>query len=113
MEQPTVSNYQVIMSQIQELQSQADAMRHAERVAALDQIQSIMRGYDISIQDIRAGKILSASATAPSKTRRSSAPAKFLHPGSGKTWSGRGRMPKWIESEISSGASLEQFRITN
>lgn len=37
-------------------------------------------------------------------------PAKYAD-GSGRTWSGKGRMPQWLQQRIDAGEQLESFRI--
>lgn len=42
---------------------------------------------------------------------KSSAAAKFVHPDNpSMTWSGRGRMPKWLSEKVKSGVDVETFR---
>lgn len=42
---------------------------------------------------------------------KASAAAKFVHPDNpSMTWSGRGRMPKWLSEKVKSGVSVETFR---
>ena len=42
----------------------------------------------------------------PSKLKGRTLPAKFKDPETGKTWAGRGRLPKWM-----AGKDKEQFKI--
>jgi DNA-binding protein H-NS len=43
--------------------------------------------------------------------RGSSGSAKYVHPDNPSlTWSGRGRMPKWLSEKVKSGVSVETFR---
>ena len=54
-------------------------------------------------------------ATAP-KARKSAAKgtkvaAKYRHPETGQTWSGRGILPKWMTEEIAKGRKREDFAI--
>ena len=44
--------------------------------------------------------------------RRRPGPAKFVNPSdANKTWSGRGRRPRWLEAAIKSGMSLDDLRV--
>jgi DNA-binding protein H-NS len=46
------------------------------------------------------------------KGKRAKPLAKYRNPEvPTETWSGRGRRPKWLEEKLSSGASLEDFRV--
>lgn len=52
----------------------------------------------------------------PETTRRSYPPvkAKFRNPDQpSETWSGRGRLPRWLDAQLRSGKRLDQFRIAS
>jgi DNA-binding protein H-NS len=38
--------------------------------------------------------------------------AKYRHPSTGDTWSGRGLKPKWLAAALEVGAKIEDFLIT-
>ena len=46
-------------------------------------------------------------------TRKSSSKvaAKFRHPHTGETWSGRGLQPNWLKSAVADGADLSDFKV--
>lgn len=48
---------------------------------------------------------------AEAKDSRKRARAKYRNPHSGETWSGRGRLPRWMVALIEQGAKREDFRI--
>jgi DNA-binding protein H-NS len=37
--------------------------------------------------------------------------AKYRHPRTGETWTGRGKMPKWLQAEVNTGKRKEDFLI--
>jgi DNA-binding protein H-NS len=46
----------------------------------------------------------------PQKDASAAAPTvKYRNPGTGETWSGRGRMPKWMAVAVEHGRSREEF----
>ena len=46
------------------------------------------------------------------KARKSGGVAKYVDPADpSRTWSGRGRQPRWLRERILSGAKLDDFRI--
>ena len=52
----------------------------------------------------------------PQTTRRPYPPvkAKFRNPDQPlETWSGRGRLPRWLDAQLRSGKRLDQFRIAS
>ena len=53
---------------------------------------------------------LSGVAAEPRKTRRKVIP-KYRDPVSGATWSGRGKIPRWMTPLLQRGARREDFRI--
>lgn len=57
-----------------------------------------------------------AKPAAPPKARKSATKgtkvaAKYRHPETGQTWSGRGILPKWMTEEIAKGRKREDFAI--
>jgi DNA-binding protein H-NS len=48
---------------------------------------------------------------AEARDSRKSARAKYRNPDSGETWSGRGRLPRWMVALIEQGAEREDFLI--
>ena len=67
------------------------------RDAAIAQIRELMATYDLSQADVMPG------AAAAARTRkiepRKKAPARYYDPNSGKTWTGRGKAPRWIAGQ--------------
>lgn len=63
---------------------------------ALAEVRELVSKYQMTESDIFGGK----------KGKRVKVPPKYRDPVSGKTWSGRGRAPKWID-----GKDREQFLI--
>jgi DNA-binding protein H-NS len=50
--------------------------------------------------------------TAPVRTKRSSAVAKYRHPeNESVTWSGRGRQPKWVQEALKAGKAMSDLAI--
>lgn len=95
-----MATYQEIQAQIATLKEQAAAQRQQEMAGAIQQIQSLMSEYDISVDDflkITKGK---------SNNKAKNGTVAFKDPESGNTWSGRGRKPNWL-----SGRDAEQFRV--
>ncbi|MBR7070072.1 MAG: H-NS histone family protein [Oxalobacter sp.] len=84
-----MATYQEIKAQIAELQIQAEKARKQEIASAVAQIKSLMAEYGITVAD------LSKSSKSSAK-KRATVPPKYRDPATGKTWTGRGRAPKWI-----------------
>lgn len=102
--------YTDLMNEIQRLQAQAVSLRQQEVKTAIENIQSTIKEYNLSQKEVFGTKVRkgkAAGATGQKKER----PAKFKDPESGQTWSGRGRMPKWISEAVKQGKSKEEFAI--
>ncbi|MCI0151928.1 H-NS histone family protein [Paraburkholderia sediminicola] len=89
--------------QLLELRVQLDAdiaaARAVERRAAIDQIRNHMVEYGITAAELdqtRGRHRVPGSQVAP----------RYRDPISGETWSGRGKMPRWL-----AGRNREEYRI--
>jgi len=114
-----------IQSQIEKLQKQANDIKAKEFTATVQEIQSKMQAFGITLKDLQStkgakggrGKAKSSPDKAPKaaktpKIRKASAPvaAKYRGP-NGETWSGRGLMPKWLSALVAQGQSKESFSV--
>jgi len=59
----------------------------------------------------KAGKPAAAPKARKSTTKGTKVAAKYRHPETGQTWSGRGILPKWMAEEIAKGKKREDFAI--
>lgn len=93
-----MATYREIQAQIEQLQKQAAAQRENELSEAIQQVRNLMHEYGITVGDLQS----------PRKKSPTKQPGtvQFRNPETGDTWSGRGRMPKWL-----SGQGKEQFRV--
>jgi DNA-binding protein H-NS len=84
-------------------------------------ILTSMRQYHITPEEITAaygaskssaGARRKAGATPrPVKTSKRPVAPKYRHPQTGKTWSGRGKAPRWMSAAEATGASRSSFLI--
>lgn len=108
-----------IEKEINKLQKRSEALQTRRRKPVIASIVKSMREYNITPEEIVAAL---GSAKAPraaaaprgkaagSTAKRAVAP-KYRHPKTGETWSGRGKAPRWLVAEESSGASRDSFLI--
>jgi len=82
-----MSKYQEIKQRIAQLEKEAEQARKQEMQDAMAKIGEIMKTYDISMQDL-------SKAFGGSGKKN---PPKYRDPITGKTWSGKGRMPNWYD----------------
>ena len=96
--------YTELQQQIAALQQQAQVARKAEVASVVAEIRAKMAEYDISLADLGTGGRVSRS-------KGVTVAAKYRHPRTGETWTGRGKMPRWLQAEVNSGKQKEDFLI--
>jgi len=96
------------MSSLKELLAEKAALeikiaevRKQEIKHALDQIKSLIEAYQLTCADIFPDDRPRGTANKTEKV-----PAKYRDPDTGKTWSGRGIAPKWLQEK-----NKEDYRI--
>lgn len=100
-----MSSYQEILSQIEDLKRKAEDARKQEMAGAIAEIKRMMAQFGVSADDLGFG-----SRGGKAKTRNVGA-AKYRDPVSGKTWSGRGRRPRWVVEQEALGKSIDAFKV--
>ena len=84
-----MSTYQELKAQADELIRQANEIRKVENKETIIRIREMIREHGITAEQL---------GFAPAgKGSRTKAPAKYRDPMTGKTWSGRGRTPLWMD----------------
>lgn len=121
-----MKNYGELLNHLQQLQAQLEEVTARQRANAIADIQSKMAEYGIDMSELGATRKRKAStASTDSKGRTAKAgvmskksqklpqapqlrEGRYRDPESGATWSGRGRVPRWI-----AGKDREQFAVTH
>lgn len=87
-----MESYKQLQEQIKSLQNKAEEVRRAELSRTIAEIREKMKDLGISVDDLKRVEGKQKSG------RKISAPVvpKYQDPVSGKTWSGRGKEPKWL-----------------
>ncbi|MDB5822713.1 MAG: histone family protein [Herminiimonas sp.] len=87
-----MESYKQLQEQIKSLQSKAEEVRRSELSRTISDIRAKMEELGISVDDLQRAQGKQKSG------RKVSAPVapKYQDPASGKTWSGRGKEPKWL-----------------
>lgn len=98
-----MATYKELKAKAEDLMRQAEAARKAETAAVIAEIRKKMAEYGITAADLggggKAGKARKAVA------------AKYRNPAGGETWSGRGRVPKWLVALEGVGRKREEFLV--
>jgi len=91
------------------LDQQINALREADRARAITEIQSLVVQYGLTAGDISAAT--SSPRKLPAKTAGKKVAAKYRHPITGATWTGRGLKPKWLTEELNAGKAMSEFSV--
>jgi DNA-binding protein H-NS len=82
-----------------------------EKAAAKKKIQAIAQSAGFSVGELFDEKKPKAAKPAAAG-KRAKAKVKYRDPKNAKnTWSGRGRMPKWLAAEIEKGKKKEDYAV--
>lgn len=120
-----MASYKELKSQAEDLMRQAEAARKAETGAAIAEIKAKMLAYGITLADLggkaRAAKGRKTKTAKPAKVAkgakakvtkpRKPVAAKYRNAATGESWSGRGRVPKWLAAELGKGRKREEFLV--
>jgi DNA-binding protein H-NS len=87
-----MSQYAELKAQIAKLQAQADEARRQEVVNVVSEIKQKITEFGLSAHDLGFAEAVRRGRP----PKKAPLPAKYQDPKSGKTWSGRGKPPKWI-----------------
>lgn len=98
-----MASYKELKAKAEDLMRQAEAARKAEIAAVVADIRAKMADYGITVADL--------GGVAKKSGARKSVAAKYRHPASGETWSGRGRPPHWLADELAKGKKREEFLV--
>ena len=79
-----------LVAQREELDQRIDSIKKEERNNALVQALSIIECYQLTVDELFGAK---------SSGAKKKLPAKYRDPETGKTWSGKGPTPKWLEGK--------------
>ena len=100
----TMTSYTELQREIARLMQQAEATRKAEVRAVIDDIKAKMAEYGITAADL-------GSTGRSSRAKGRTVAAKYKNVATGETWTGRGKMPRWLQAEVAAGRRKEDFLI--
>lgn len=99
-----MASYKELKARADDLLRQAEELRKQEIVKVINDIRAKMDEYGILPSDLGDQRI------GIGRKSRKVTP-KFRDPLTGKTWSGRGKPPRWLAAYESSGRKKDEFRI--
>lgn len=95
--------FDTLLRQRQELEQRIKEARKEAIADAVAEVRALIAKYDLTEADIFKGRGRGRKAGVRSTGK---VPPKYKDPVSGKTWTGRGKAPRWIE-----GKDRSQFLI--
>ena len=98
-----MSEYTELLAPLSPLPPPAASMKQQEKAGAIARVKDLMREYDLQVSDL--------GASASHSGRRGTVAAKYQHTGTGQTWSGRGKVPRWLQSELDQGKTKDMFAV--
>ncbi len=103
--------YAEIQKEIESLQKTAESLRQKEVAGVVERIKAAIATYQLTARDLGFGTRAAAPAAARGKAKgkAKAGGAAYRHP-DGRSWSGRGRRPAWINEALAAGKSLDDFR---
>lgn len=85
-----MSTLSELLRQKEELEARIAEVRFSERASAIANARAIIAEHGLTAEDLFSVKAVKAKKVVA---------AKYKDPETGKTWSGRGRVPKWLEGK--------------
>lgn len=87
-----MSEYQKLLERKRALDAEIEAAREKEVATALATIKELVVEYELTERDVFGGRVANVD-----RVKKAVVP-KYRDPGTGKTWTGRGKPPRWITS---------------
>lgn len=100
-----------LIKQRAEIERQIQQLKDSSRNEAIATIRQLMADNNLTAEDISSARSVSKKTTGGSATKGSSVAPKYQDPATGKTWTGRGLKPKWVQEALQNGKSLEDLTI--
>ena len=93
------------------IQEQHDQARSAKRAELEAQLAGL--GYGVAKRRGRPRKnaMTNGNGRAPAKARAGKVKAKYRDPKTKETWSGRGRMARWLKAKQDAGNKIEKYLV--
>jgi DNA-binding protein H-NS len=102
--------YAELQQQIAALQATAEELRRHEIAAIIADIREKIALYGLTAEDLGFGTTRGGAAKTTGKIKKEVV-AKYRNPETGDAWSGRGRPPKWLQTQLDAGKTREDFLI--
>lgn len=91
-----MATYKQLIAQKEALEAKLAEVKANEVAGVIQQIQTLMSEYDLTVEDIAPKRRRGRPAGSKADGAKQPLPPKYRDPKTGATWSGRGRPPAWI-----------------
>jgi DNA-binding protein H-NS len=90
-----MADLQELLRQQQALNAQIEEARRSEVASAVAKVRELVQQYTLTVNDV----FPSGSGNRRRNRVLGKVAPKYRDPSTGKTWTGRGKAPKWIEGK--------------
>jgi DNA-binding protein H-NS len=90
-------------------QRQREAKRESGKRELIEEFRARAEALGLSLGELAAGSSKTGGRPAGKKPPAQSPAVKYRNPGTGETWSGKGRPPKWLTLAEQQGRGREEF----
>lgn len=104
-----MATYLELKAQAEKLLEKAEEQRKKEIEDVVADLKKKIEEYGITASDL-GFSVATTRKAKKTKTGTTNTVAKYQNE-KGETWSGMGRMPKWLKEEIDAGKTREDFEI--
>lgn len=91
-----------------EIEREIQEIQARQKKPVLNSIVESMIEFDIDPQEVVS---LFQQRTGKSGRKLGPAPAKYRHPKTGQSWTGRGKAPRWLTEEEEQGTPRDKFLV--
>jgi DNA-binding protein H-NS len=103
-----MATLQELLKQKAELERLIASQQNESRASAIAEVKKLMAEHGLTAADLADQKTSSSKSAAK---KGGTVAAKYRHPETGETWSGRGLQPKWLKAALADGRKVEDFKI--
>lgn len=101
-------------AKVNELREKLAQQKNIERVQAIASVKELIKTYQLSATDMGfAGKKSVALMKRARVDKGVAVAPKYADPSTGKTWSGRGKVPAWLVIYLSAGNNKQDYLISH
>lgn len=99
-------------AKVSELREKLVQQKNNERAHAIASAKELIKLHQLTAVDLGlAGKKVTRKERRSAVDHRSTVAPKYQDPSTGKTWTGRGKIPVWLAAYLATGRSRQDYLI--